>query len=285
VERIEVDTGAVVLEIAEAGKGGEPLLLLHGFTGAKEDFDDWLDAFAASGFHVVAPDQRGHGRSGKPVEETAYSLATFAEDGRGLVDALGWERFALLGHSMGGMVAQHLALAVPERLTALVLMDTTYTTVTGIDPDLAAVAVEVVRTDGLPRLFEMLDARESPLTSPADARVRAEREGYIEFGERKFLACSPAMYAAMAVELLAQVDRLERLSTLHVPTLVVVGEQDTPFLAPSQAMAEAMPDARLAVVPDAGHSPQFEAPERWWDEVNGFLEQVVLSPAQPRGSR
>jgi pimeloyl-ACP methyl ester carboxylesterase len=50
-------------------------------------------------------------------------------------------------------------------------------------------------------------------------------------------------------------------------------------------MADAIPGARLVVVPDAGHSPQFEAPEAWWDVVAGFLEDVVLSPAQPRGSR
>ena len=104
--------------------------------------------------------------------------------------------------------------------------------------------------------------------------MRAEREGYTAFGERKFLACSPAMYAAMAAELLNDHDYLAQLATLDVPTLVVVGEQDTPFLAPSQVMADAIPDAELVVLPDAGHSPQFEAPEAWWDAVSGFLERV-----------
>ena len=66
-----------------------------------------------------------------------------------------------------------------------------------------------------------------------------------------------------------------------MPTLVVVGEQDTPFLAPSRAMADAIPGAELVVLPDAGHSPQFEAPEAWWDAVSGFLD-AVLSPAPPR---
>ena len=67
-------------------------------------------------------------------------------------------------------------------------------------------------------------------------------------------------------------DRLAQLATLTVPTLVVVGEQDTPFLEASQAMAEAIPGAELVVLPDAGHSPQFEAPEAWWDVVSGFLD-------------
>ena len=275
---IEVDAGPVVLAVAEAGSGGSGLLLLHGFTGAKEDFADWIDAFAARGFHVVAPDHRGHGASGQPAEESDYSLATFADDARRLVDELGWDRFALLGHSMGGVIAQHLALAVPERVSALVLMDTTYRNVDGIDPALVALATAVVRTEGVERLLELMNERDAPLATAADARVRAEREGYIAFGERKFLACSPAMYAAMAAELLNDHDYLAQLATLDVPTLVVVGEQDTPFLAPSQVMADAIPDAELVVLPDAGHSPQFEAPEAWWDAVSGFLERV-RSPA------
>jgi pimeloyl-ACP methyl ester carboxylesterase len=281
VKLIEVDVGSVVLSAAEAGAGGTPLLLVHGFTGAKEDFADWIDAFAASGFHVVAPDLRGHGASGQPSEEASYSLATFSADLRALVDQLGWERFALLGHSMGGMVAQTFALDAPERLLALVLMDTTHTTVDGIDPAMAELAVAVARSDGLERLLEIMNEREAPLSTAADTRVRAEREGYVAFGERKFRSCSPAMYAAMANELLAPADRLTGLATLPVPTLVVVGDQDAPFVGPSRVMADTIPGAQLVVLPDAGHSPQFEAPEAWWDAVSGFLESAV-SPARPR---
>jgi pimeloyl-ACP methyl ester carboxylesterase len=126
---------------------------------------------------------------------------------------------------------------------------------------------------------------DSPLTTEADTRVRAEREGYVEFGERKLLASSPAMYAAMATQLLHQTDRLGALAGLDLPTLVIVGDQDRPFLEPSRAMADAIVGSRLVVVPDAGHSPQFEAPEAWWDAVQGFLAEAVLSPAQPRGGR
>jgi len=285
VKLIDLQVGPLEIAATESGSGGAPLLLLHGFTGAKEDFADWIDAFATSGFHVVAPDLRGHGASSKPADESAYSLATFAADTHGVADALGWDRYALLGHSMGGMVAQAVALDAPDRLTALVLMDTTHTSVTGIDPDLAALAVEVVRTDGMERLQQLMNELDAPLATEADARVRAEREGYVAFGERKLLASSPAMYAAMAIELLAQTDRLDGLRALDVPTLVIVGDQDQPFLGPSRAMADAIPGAQLIVVPDAGHSPQFEAPEAWWDAVSGFLTDAVVSAAQPRGSR
>ena len=62
--------------------------------------------FAEGGYHVVAPDQRGHGASDPPEQVDAYSLATYVHDLGGLVDALGWDHFALLGHSMGGFIAE-----------------------------------------------------------------------------------------------------------------------------------------------------------------------------------
>ncbi len=271
---VEVDVGPVVLSVLEAGRGGSPLLLLHGFTGAKEDFADWIDPLAAAGHHVVAPDLRGHGASSQPTDEAEYSLASFAADAVALSEHLGWDRFALLGHSMGGMAAQHLALESPERLRALVLMDTTYKSIEGIPLDLVTTAVEIARADGMAKLQAVMGEHESPFGTEADARVRSQREGYVEWNERKFRTCSPAMYAAMAHGLLHQADRLGGLAALDVPTLVMVGEQDQPFIAVSETMAGAIPRAQLVVLPGAGHSPQFEAPDAWWDALSRFLTSV-----------
>lgn len=267
----ELPVGDVTLEIAEAGTVGQPLFLLHGFTGAKEDLTDWLDPFADLGFRAVAPDHRGHGASGAPTAESAYSLATFADDVLALADELGWDGFFLLGHSMGGMIAQTVALRAPERVQRLVLMDTTHAPVEGIDRGVADLAVDMARSSGMDALADAIAALDQPLATAADARVRAERPGYAEFGERKLRASSPAMYAAMVPEMLDQVDRLDALRSLTMPVLVVVGEQDTPFLGASQRMAEAIPGAGLEIIHDAGHSPQFEAPEAWWKVVSDFF--------------
>ncbi len=258
------------LAVAESGPGGRPLLLVHGFTGAKEDFADWMDPLARAGWWVLAPDLRGHGASPKPDDEAAYSLGRFVDDLVGLVDRTGWSTFSLLGHSMGGMVAQELALSVPGRVERLVLMDTHHGGLEEVDPATAEVGAGIVREHGIPRLADMLDelGAERP---PADLRVRAARPGYEAWNRSKLEACSPAMYASMVVEMAGRPDRLGDLSTLTVPTLVVVGEQDRPFLAASRRMADAIPGAQLAVVPDAAHSPQFENPGAWWAAVTGFL--------------
>jgi pimeloyl-ACP methyl ester carboxylesterase len=278
-----VQLGSVELSIAEAGEGGRPLLLLHGFGGAKEDFTDWLDSLATLGWHVVAPDHRGHGASEQPADEAAYSFELLTADGLELADELGWDRFALLGHSMGGMIAQLVALRAGDRLDGLVLMDTHHRGVK-MDRGLVDLAVAVARTEGMEALANAMDAlneESEPLGTEADARLKAERPGYAEFGRRKLLNSSPEMWAKLAIEVIDHPDTLDDLGSLDVPTLVVVGEQDKPFRKASKRMADAIPGAQLVVLPEAGHSPQFETPERWWDAVSGFLATLPTQEPAP----
>ena len=281
--RIEVETG-VALDVLEAGAGGRPLLLVHGFTGAKEDFADHLDALAAlgDGWHVVAPDLRGHGTSGKPEGPERYTFETFADDVLALADALGWDRFTLLGHSMGGMVSQVAALRAggSDRLDGLVLMDTSHGPIGGIDRDMIDLGRAVVSEGGMAALVEAQRDREGALDTPANVRVTAERPGYKEFGESKALACCGDMWLGVIDEVVhAQTDRLDALATglAGVPTLVIVGEQDGPFVPHAERMAAAIPGATLAVIPDAGHSPQFENPDEWFGRLSAFLAEVAAA--------
>jgi pimeloyl-ACP methyl ester carboxylesterase len=272
------DAGPVTLAVAEEGDGGRPLLLVHGFTGAKEDFTDWLDPLAELGWHAVAPDLRGHGASSHPDEESAYSLDLFTSDLLALVDALGWERSVLLGHSMGGMVAQTTILRAPARFEGLVLMDTSHRTLRA-DRGLVEMGIAIARNEGIAAVMaaqDALGAEDAPLGTPAHERLLATRPGYREFGQRKMLASSPAMYAAMLQALTDPEgeDRLDRLAAVDVPTLVLVGDQDEPFLKPSRRMAATIPGAELVVLPDGGHSPQFESSEQWWKALSTFLGGV-----------
>ena len=248
-------------------------MLLHGFTGAKEDFTEWMDPLAEAGWHVVAPDHRGHGKSSKPDAESDYSIAILAADALALADTLDWGRFALLGHSMGGFVSQEMTFTAPGRIDALVLMDTGHGAVVSLDPTLVNAAIQVVRSGGIEALADILAGRESPLDTAAHRRLLKERPGYAEFQDYKFRTASSQLYTSLAAEMVTLPDTLERLKTLptSLPTLVIVGEEDTPFLKASRDMASAIPNARLAVIPDAGHSPQFENPSSWWEALSGFL--------------
>jgi len=266
----------VEIAIAEGGMGGQPLLLLHGFTGAKEDFTDWVDALAALGWHAVAPDHRGHGDSSKPASVEAYSMSILAKDSAALVDALGWEGFVLLGHSMGGFVAQRMAIADPTRTLALILMDTGHGPVEAVDPDLVTLAATIAVESGIDTLADLMAEIDSPLDTAAHRRLLEDRPEYAQFEDRKFRSTSPYLYASIAQELTSCPDSLAGLGAMdpQPPTLVLVGEQDVPFLGSAQRMAGVLPKSTLAVIPDAGHSPQFENPDAWWQTVSSFLESI-----------
>lgn len=190
-------------------------------------------------------------------------------------DLLGWDRFVLLGHSMGGMAAQLVAIEHPQRLRGLVLMNTGHGPSDNVSPDLAAWGRAVVEEGGMPALLAAFRDTDGLFGTPAHHRLLAERPGYAEFGDAKLLACSPDMWLAMSQELLHHEDRLDRLATVDVPTLVLVGDQDDAFLTQSERMAKVMPDARLAVLADAGHAPQFEQADEWWRAVAAFLEEIA----------
>ena len=277
----QVSVGDIQLSIAEAGAGQRPLLLVHGFTGAKEDFTPWLDRLADSGWHAVAPDLRGHGGSAKPPQETAYSFEIMADDVLHLADVLGWERFVLLGHSMGGMVAQFIACKVPARLDGLILMDTAHGPLRSVDPALVDAAVAIVRSQGMDALASILAEQQGPLETAAHRRLIDQQAGYAEFCDRKLRATSPALYAAMAPAFLSAPDRLASLRTLpaSLPVLVIAGELDESFLGPSERMADGVGQSALEIIPDAGHCPQFENAEAWWQALSGFL--ATVAPTAP----
>jgi 3-oxoadipate enol-lactonase len=273
--RVTMDDG-VALEVTDDGSG-PAILLVHGFGGAKEDFADHVDALAER-HRVVTFDHRGHGESDDPPDPADYSLDRMATDVLGVADSLGVDGFRLLGHSMGGMVARRVVLARPERIEALVLMDTSPGPVPGLDTNLVELAAGIALNEGKDVLKPMLDAAGN-LDTPAYLRVLAERPGYREFGERKWAALSGVMWATMAREIVHQPDQLALLAGVRCPTLVIVGEQDESFVGPSHAMAATIPGAELVIVRDAGHSPQFENPTDWFDALDGFLLGVERATA------
>jgi pimeloyl-ACP methyl ester carboxylesterase len=267
--RVTADDGVGLETVVEGPVDAPGLLLVHGFGGAKEDFADHLDALAAT-HRVVAFDHRGHGASDKPDDPAAYSLDRMAADVLAVAEATALRHVRLLGHSMGGMVVRRFALRAPERLAALVFMDTSPGPPPGLDPELIAFGVEVVRQHGMGELKRLQDELD-PLGSPSYRRILAERPGFADYAARKWAALSPAMWSAIAMEIVTQPDQLDALASVRVPTLVMVGEEDKVFVEVSRAIAATVPGARLAEIPVAGHSPQFENPEAWRASLEEFL--------------
>jgi 3-oxoadipate enol-lactonase len=153
-------------------------------------------------------------------------------------------------------------------------MDTAPGPIPGLDPDVVELAAAICRDEGKDILKPLLEEA-ATLETPSNVRLRRERPGYVEFCDAKWEALSPVMWATMVVEIVRRPDELALLRNIACPTLVVVGEEDRPFVDCSRAMAETIPGAELVVIPDAGHSPQFENAPAWFDAVDGFIRRVT----------
>ncbi len=271
-----VKVGAVELVVAEQGAGGRPLLLVHGFTGAKEDFEPLTGLLAAAGWHTAAPDLRGHGASDHPIDPQAYDLGELASDVLAVADDLGWERFVLAGHSMGGAVAQRLAIDAPGRVEALVLVSTFHGPL-DVDPGLVNLGLAIVRQGGMPALAAALAARRAQDPEAVAARDRIERAspGHGARLDAKLLACSADMWAALAPRFPQWPDTLAEAGAISVPTLVLVGDEDETMLPHCRRLAAAIPGARLEVLAGVRHSPQLEAPDRTWTALSAFLAALA----------
>lgn len=261
----------------EAGAGDRAFVLVHGFTGCRDDFASQLPALSAYG-RTIAPDQRGHGESTNTGDSATYHFEQLVDDLRGFVDALGIARFDLLGHSMGGMVALRFVLAHPERVASLVLMDTSPHPLGGLPREIFEKGAQIARAVGMEKLHEIArtNAAENARRTAADRRLEQEwgEERYWARQRARLMAMDVEAFEALGVALGEQESVTERLGEIGCPTLVLVGETDLPFLEPARTMHARIPGAHLAVIPDGGHSPQIEAPEAWLAAITAHLRHA-----------
>lgn len=249
---------------------GATLLLVHGFTGSSLDWTDVVPLLTPH-VRVVTVDQRGHGETTNTGDPAGYTLAQLVDDLSGFVDAVGLDRFHLLGHSMGGMVVVRWALAHQDRLRSLVLMDTSAEPLTGAERMFAPM-IELARTQGMARLIE---AMEKFTPAPVGARgdeIRARNRWKLEHMD-------PVAFATLAHELSTAPGVLDRLSTINVPTTVLVGEDDAPFIEPSAQMTAAIPGAQQVTFAGAGHCPNEDDPAAWTAAVFAHLDRAKASGA------
>jgi 2-succinyl-6-hydroxy-2,4-cyclohexadiene-1-carboxylate synthase len=266
--------GDVEIEWERAGSGDRPFVLVHGFTGSRDDWADVLPALAELG-PTITLDQRGHGGSTNPGTPGAYSLEQLVRDLARFFDALGIERCDLLGHSMGGMVCLRFTLDHPERVASLVLMDTAPGPIAHQARRIFEIGGKIAREQGMAALFAAMRAQASSDPSRPLAARRAEEtmgpERYWERIRAKIEAMDPEAFATLGPLLTDHEGLDSRLGEIRCPTTVLVGEEDTAFLAPSRALEAGIAGARLVEIPAAAHSPQIENTEPWLAAIRDHL--------------
>ena len=236
---------------------GEPVLLIQGMSGTHLAWGEAFLAGLGDDLDLVAYDHRGVGESTQ--ETDAFTIAQLADDAAGLLDALGWESAHVLGISMGGMVAQELALRHPQRIRTLTL-GCTYPG--GAQAQLADPAL----------IQELAGALLS------GDRERALRTGYVanlsaahiadEANWEPFHAMATALPVAVPVIMLQMHavmghDTSARLASIEAPTLVVHGTEDRMLpVVNGELIARSIPDARLELLDGVGHMFWWEQPER-----------------------
>lgn len=265
---MDIEVNGTRLHVTDEGSG-HAVLFLHGMGCDGSDWRPQLDAFGDR-FRVVAIDHRGHGRSDRDVGQ-GYSIAGFAADAVGVLDHLGIDRAHVVGLSMGGMIAQEIAVTVPERVCTLSLMDTFARSGEGG----IAMLADQVEAGGIEAL-----AGGFPSLVFA-AATRAGRPDLLERFDTQFRGNTPACLA-WAMRAIGGLDTYGRLGSVTAPTVVFCGAEDnlTP-LPQAEELAAAINGARLEIVPDAGHFSNLENPAF----VNQLLAKQFEHPCNHGGNQ
>lgn len=252
----------VALNFRDEGTG-PPVLLVHGVGASLQSWDGMI-AVLGQGRRYVRFDLRGHGASART--SGPYALDDFVEDAIVFLDHLKIERVALVGFSLGGLIAQAIALAHAERLSGLALIST----IAGRTPEEQARARARART-----LAEkganahLAEAVERWFTN----EFRATNPEVLEKRRLQSMANDPDCYAA-AYRVLAENDLGERLREIAVPTLVLTGENDVgspPRMA--RLMHERIAGSELKILPRLKHAVLLEAPGQIADCLDDFFDR------------
>jgi 2-succinyl-6-hydroxy-2,4-cyclohexadiene-1-carboxylate synthase len=260
-----------------AAGNGRPLILLHGFTGSSENWEE-LTAVLAPHFHVIAIDLPGHGRTTSPPNPTRCQMEKVAADVTEIVQHIlsassAPLRFNLLGYSMGGRLSLYIALHYPHLINTLILESAS--------PGLAAEAERAARRqrdnaladrierDGIPAFVDFWETL--PLWESQKQLPEAKRQSL----RRQRLQNNPTGLAnsLRGMGTGVQPSLWPRLGELEMPVLLLAGALDEKFVGINRQMAAQIPAARLEIVSDAGHTVHLERPSVFQHHLTNFLYQ------------
>lgn len=238
---------------------GPPLVLVHGYLGGSAQWEAEIAQFRDR-FDVIAPDLPGFGDAAD--RPGCANIAEMADSVLSLLDALDIADFILLGHSMGGMIAQEIAAKAGPRISKLVLYGTGPL---GLMPDRfepIKLSRERLATDGVEKTIERIGA-----TWFRKGDVAAGFPLVREIGAR-----ADPQAALLALDAMAEWDGRPKLKSLEMPTLVVWGHDDRSYRWPQvEALWKTLPNATLSVIPGASHAAHLEKPKLFHAVIEDFL--------------
>lgn len=241
--------------------GGPAVLLLHGFTGHGGSWAEAGGRFAENGYHVLAPDLLGHGRSPQPPDASRYAMVHAGADLKSLLEESVGTAVHLVGYSMGGRLGLYFALQYPQHVRSLTLV--------GASPGIASAAERAERRerddwladriegDGIAAFVDywgslpMWKSQRQNLSKAQRAQLREQR---LQNRPRGLANSLRGMGTG------AQPNLHHSLASLSAPTLLLVGAEDLKFVVVNRQMAQSIQGACLVVVPKTGHAVHLERP-------------------------
>lgn len=268
-----VSVNSVRLHYEVHGDCGEPLVLVHGYTGDISDWRHQVPEFSRT-HRVLVLDERGHGQSEGPADRSTYTIPQMSEDVEAVVEHVGFARYHLLGHSMGGGVVQEIALHSPQRLLSLTLQDTSHRFNLDADPEIAAWwdrRFHLAETHGMAAVADEEPPFPPPPHMPPE-RLEETKERLSHMSVDAFIGSWNGLVEWEGTE--------ERAYDISTPTLIICGDLDMPALIEgSLKLAQLIPGSEVELIPETGHSPQWERPAPFNAALRRFLEQHSVSPS------
>lgn len=262
----ELTIDGTKINYTDTGGTGTPVLLLHAFPFNSKMWEPQIESLGER-FRFIAPDLGGFGGSDASDDASTYSMDNFAAQAKAVLDELGIDNCVLTGLSMGGYIAFAFLRKYRDAVSALVLADTRAEADPPEGVEKRTSQQELVRNEGTAGLIDTLVGA---LLSEA---TREKKPDVVE--KVKELMGNPAAGFIGALEAIKnRPDSANELSSIKVPTLIIVGENDgvTPPDA-SRKMHEHIGGSRLVVIPEAGHLSNLEAPEAF----NGALAEFLAT--------
>ena len=244
---------------------GEPVVFLHGFPHNRTLWAPQLSALAGR-CRCIAPDLRGFGES---TAARPWTMSQYAQDVLGLLDTLEVRNAVICGLSMGGYIAFELWRQAPDRVRALVLADTKATADDAAARQKRLSAIQLVNSSGSGAVAD------AQITGMVGKSTRERNPGVVEALHSMMASASADSVAGALHALMERPDSRGTLSTITVPTLIIVGEEDA--LTPpkeARAMAEEIKGSSLQIIESAGHASNLERPAAFNQLLNEFLDRI-----------